>query len=170
MLTTVLHLFRSTAEWSIGRLAATGVVFGLVVVSWSTALGRPVSESGAFSACDGVLTSSVREYGADMRVFRAEQSTAALTQRWQEQRLPGIEVVSPLRSRPGSEPVTICLYSGQFTTPVGPPLVDGKPNPPHNLLRVIVLNGGEVLLDTAGYRDTMHPETPADWERSRPTT
>jgi hypothetical protein len=158
---------RKAAEWSTARLSAIGIVIGLMIVSWNTGV-ISASDPEAAGTCQAMLEAGVSEYGTNVNVFRAELSNVAETVQWQEQRLPNVEFVSRLRSRPGSEAVTICLYTGEFVTPVGPPLVQGENNPPHNLLRIVVLNGGEAILDSAGYQGGSEPQTPGDWQRLHP--
>jgi hypothetical protein len=107
------------------------------------------------------------EYGQVDELVRAETSSVQDVALWQEMRhAPDIEgIVSPLRSMQSSAVVTVCLFSGTFVTPVGPPAPDGSVPPPHDRLRLLVSADGSVRLDAAGYRGRLAPETPSDWKR-----
>jgi hypothetical protein len=109
---------------------------------------------------DGALTALHRAF--------VSTSTAAAVASWQERRhLPEISgISSPLRFEEGSDSVTICIFHGVFSTPT-PPATGGEAPPPHDTLRLLVTQSGEVILDAAGYEGTMDPETPSDWAGPR---
>lgn len=113
-----------------------------------------------------------RSFGPGTVLIRSEMSTAAQVAAWQELRHgPDITgLVSPLRAFDADEPVAVCLYSGTFSTPTGPPNLDGSPKPNHNVIRLLFLRDGSEIFDSAGYApgtpgytggDIM--QTPQDW-------
>ncbi len=103
--------------------------------------------------------------------MRAELDKADKVADWQEHRydeLPDSGVARGLRSNlrdiAPDDTVAVCIYSGTFVTPVGPPALDGMTKPPHDMLRLLVLADGTVTVDAAGYsKSGMKPETPDDW-------
>jgi len=104
-------------------------------------------------------------YGRIDSVARAETATAETVAAWQESRVPGlIGWESPVRSVTAARQWTVCLYHGQFVTPTTPS-ADGSVAPPHDAIRLLVAESGEVILDFAGYDGRMGPETPGDWLR-----
>ena len=140
-------------------LTGTGVIAGLLVVSTTNA--APQSAPDAVAVCQAALDAGASQYDAYMSVYRAEQSTAGAVATWQETREPGFRPLSALRAQVPDKPVTVCIYSGTFATPVGPP-VNGVPRPPHNRLRLLVFDDGRQVLDSAGYAGAMEPEMPSD--------
>ena len=82
---------------------------------------------------------------------------------WQEARFANeVTFKSPLRALVSSRRWTVCVYAGSFVTPTKPK-PDGTIRPPHNILRVLITETGDVILDSAGYAGLMDdPETPAD--------
>jgi hypothetical protein len=71
-----------------------------------------------------------------------------------------------MRDELSASDATVCLYRGEFHTPTGPPDEDGSAKANHNLLRLIVLDDGMAIFDSAGYEGQMKPETPGDWRRA----
>ena len=132
------------------------------------ALRMPVLGSSEAVADCMAATPIAAGYGNITRVIRAETNRAGAVADWQELRhAPAITgIVSPLRAEEASAQVTVCLYLGSFATPVGPPKADGSARPSHDVLRLLVLDDGRWLLDSAGYQGRMTPETPTDWSLS----
>ena len=140
------------------RLAAVGILLGLLMV-YGPAVAGAVNSSPDAAPCQTALDSGrANEYGSGMEVYRAEPATVAGMALWQEQGegYGDGPIVSHLRSFPLAQRLTVCLYTGSFVTPVGPGA------PPHDLLRLFVLDDGRTLLDSAGYRGQMKPEMPSD--------
>ena len=156
---------RAVIAVSLGLVTAG--VLGLTGAVWA----GPAGSANAIATCQRALNEA--GFGDGVSVVRGEESTAAEVAAWQEQRhakpAKGIAVaglVSPLRERDPAQLVTVCLYAGEFVTPLGPPNLDGSAKPPHTRLRLLVSPDGSVLLDSAGYDDgSLSPETPRDWER-----
>jgi len=116
----------------------------------------------ATSTCQNAIP-TVSIYGRIDSVSRAEVDSAATIASWQEDRVATmIKWVSPMRTVSASESWTVCLYQGQFVTPVPPPL-DGVPRQPASALRVLISPTGEASFDSSGYINEMSPDTPADW-------
>lgn len=155
---------------SVAAGLAVGVSIGLV----SNVAAGPAGGQDDITACR-VIDARAEEYGSGVTLVRAELATAGDVVAWQEHRydeLPdhGVAdgVQSPLRSMDADEPIGVCIYHGSFVTPVGPPGDDGAVKPPHDLLRLLVLAGGSVIVDAAGYVESgMKPETPGDWAGSK---
>jgi hypothetical protein len=118
------------------------------------------SDAAAVDACNS--SAAAKDYSVT-GVYRAESSTAEEVAAWQENRYEGIALVSPFRSAAPRSTVVVCIFRGDFRTPTGPPLVEGVPNPNHELLRVLVSASGDYLIDSAGYEGALRPETPSDW-------
>lgn len=152
-------------------LIAAGLALGGSIGLASKALAGPAGSEAAVAVCQA-MSKQASEYGSGVGLIRAEQSTAVGVADWQEHRYEKLKngaavsgIVSRLRDKAASAPVTVCLFSGQFVTPVGPPNPDGSAKPPHDVLRLLVLADGSIVLDSAGYSGgSMDPETPRDWE------
>ncbi len=146
-------------SWKV--VTITSLVVGAAVVAPSM-IAAADSSMAARTTCERAIAIA-SGYGQIDEIVRAESTEITTIAAWQEARVASlIEWESPLRSFPPSGRRTVCLYRGQFVTPTGPS-VDGTPNPPHNNLRVVVSETGEVTLDSAGYAGRMDPETPQDW-------
>lgn len=162
------------STWSWRKSVLLGLIFGLVAMAASPVwAGRAPLELAvdipAMDTCAAAL-SAASEYGPITDIARAERDTSQIVAHWQERRhaeaISGL--VSPLRTLPPTSEVTICLYRGEFVTPTGPPNPDGSPKRPHNLLRLLVLDDGSLMFDSAGYEGRMGPEVPSDFERGTP--
>ena len=142
--------------------AATGFAVIVMVLATAAQVVGASSQSVAEDVCLSAQADA-SGYGRIDSVVRAETADADAIASWQEARLGAlIKWVSPLRSIAPREAWTVCLYRGQFVTPTAPSK-DGFPALPHDTLRVLVADDGEVLLDSAGYAGRMDPETPHDW-------
>jgi hypothetical protein len=121
-----------------------------------------IGDAAGVSSCNAVMATA-SEYGTVTGLARAETSTAGLVAHWQEnQGRSGLH--SAFRNLPVDQTVTVCLLSGQFVTPVGPPdPTTGKSRLPHNVLRLLIYgNPPTVVVEGAGYKGSMFPETPSD--------
>lgn len=159
---------------SVVGLVALGLALGGLAGLASRAFAGPSGSAEAIDACDRV-SDRVAEYGTGIALYRAEATTVQAVVAWQEQRYENLKdapavagLRSPIRNAPAAGTVTVCLYSGTFVTPVGPPNEQGVPKPRHNLLRLLVFPNGEIVLDSAGYAGRMQPETPGDWSSGQP--
>ena len=158
--------------WAVALIAA-GLAVGATAGLASKALAGPSGTAAALADCM-TISKQAAEFGSGVSLIKAEQSTAAEVAAWQEHRydkVPGGTLTTGISSRfrdmAAATPVAVCLYTGQFVTPVGPPNPDGTNRPPHNVLRLLVPVGGPVVLDSAGYAGgSMRPETPRDWALS----
>jgi hypothetical protein len=143
-------------SWRRYLLAAT--LGPLILALPDNMSGQPVASADA--VCDVALADAAR-YGRIDGVTRSEMADVAAIARWQETRLEDLNWTSPLRDISPTRKWAVCLYRGLFVTPTGP-APDGSPMPPHDMLRVLVTETGEVILESAGYVGHMSPETPAD--------
>lgn len=149
----------STATRGPGRLILLGVGVGLLVAIVQLLAGRAtVGSAESNAACEDARPEAA-DYGAITGIARAETLTASQVADWQEGRHAGevSGVTSPLRSEDANLGVTVCIYRGEFSTPVPPGL------PPHNMLRLLILGSGRTLFDSAGYEGHMAPDVPSDW-------
>jgi len=121
--------------------------------------GETVGEASAIAGC--LASRAASDYEASS-VYRAEWSTAGEVVAWQEGRHPEVTPTSDLRAEAPGAPVLVCIYSGEFVTPAGPPQ-DGVAPRPHTRLRVLILESGEYIFDSAGPGGGLKPETPNDW-------
>ena len=142
-----------------GRAVLAAVAVGAVVVMSGSALGNPspVGDAAAAATCQGA-TKQASSYGLVTGVLRAESSNAGAVAVWQESRRHG---TSSFRAMPSNTSVTVCIFSGEFSTPAGPLDSDGNAPPAPNALRVLVY-GGQLVFDSAGNISGMSPETPSD--------
>lgn len=153
---------RSVVRWS-GRTIFIGTPIFVVALIGASAMNGSALRSGdpaALRTCQAV-TPAASQYGSITGVSRAQTSTAAAVAYWQEHRGRD-QNPSWFRTLPASSPVIVCLFSGQFSTPAGPPAVDGTPKAIPNALRLLVHGGDQVVFDSAGSRTGMSPETPSD--------
>lgn len=150
------------------KLAASllGLTIVLAVLAMRSALAPTAAAATAsaspFDVCQRVAVGPAAGYGPIASIRRAETDTVGSIAQWQEEELlPDIIFRSPLRDVDQGLKWTVCVYSGRFSTPTAPD-ADGSPPPPHDTLRVLVTNTGELILDSAGYAGKMDPETPQD--------
>jgi hypothetical protein len=142
-----------------GAFIAILAVMGAAAVSAASPAGT--GDEAALAVCNATIPAA-SAYGSVTAVVRGETSNAALVANWQERRHPDrAGIVSAFRAAAPDSTVTVCLYSGKFVTPVGPPNPDGTPKPQHTLLRVLVSADFGVTLDAAGYPGRLSPETPS---------
>lgn len=146
--------------------AAAAVLVSIIAAVTATSLlaaSPAVGDQAALDVCQATIPAA-SDYGRITGVVRGETSTAALVADWQERRHPDrVGIVSPLRASSPDSRVTVCLFAGEFVTPVGPPNPDGTPKGPHTILRLLVSADGRVTLDAAGYPGRLDPETPSDF-------
>jgi hypothetical protein len=151
-------------KWWVGSSILIGAVSIGVVASLAgqvrAAPELPKGDPTAVAKCESIMPIA-SGYGTITAVLRGETSTAAAVVQWQEHR-GRLGIVSPFRSLAARTTVTVCLLTGEFVTPVGPPDLTGRQKTPHNVIRLLVLSSNEILLDSAGYRGGMAPETPTD--------
>ncbi|MFN8082308.1 MAG: hypothetical protein U0Q19_22335 [Kineosporiaceae bacterium] len=150
---------------------------GIVGVIGAAQLLRPSEQrtvdAGASPFCRALVDDGVMaDYGTIDNVEVAAASNVHAAIAWQEARLrsQGVQAEAPLRGKPeaiglnralaDSERLYVCVFHGEFRTPTGPPNPDGSAKPPHNLLRVLVTEDRQVVVDSAGYRGTMDVTTP----------
>lgn len=147
------------------RIGVTGVVAISVVVLASSASGTasPTGDLAAITKCRAILPNA-SEYGTVTEVLRGESSTAAAVVNWQESRARK-GIASSFRRLASTEPVTVCIFSGEFVTPAGPLATDRTPKQIPNTLRLLVYGTDQVVFDAAGQRAGMSPETPSDAQR-----
>lgn len=162
---------RSTRVFSTGLsfwLFALPILSVSLALAWHSPGGASATTVDSLANCSKALPRA-QDAGTNVSLVRAESDSTKDVVAWQEGRSRLFSgLVSPLRYRPENEVVTVCLFSGSFVTPVGPPAEDGTVPPPHNLLRLLVLQDGSTVLDAAGYAGRLQPETPQDWEAQAP--
>jgi hypothetical protein len=150
------------SRWSgRGILIAAALILGVAAVSGSV-LGSNSSPAGdptAIQTCQAI-TGVASQYGTITGLLRAETSTAGAVAYWQENRAR-TGPASFFRTLPTGMPVTVCMFSGQFSTPAGPPAPDGSPKAIPNALRLLAY-GSQVVFDSAGDQSGMSPEMPSD--------
>jgi hypothetical protein len=156
---------RFAVRW-LGRAIVTVVAFlavGLIAGSALTtngAVSSPRGDSAAIAGCLAVKPIA-SQYGSITALLRGETSSAAAVANWQEHRGRNVNA-SRFRTMPGAAIVTVCLFSGQFSTPAGPPALNGVPKALPTVLRLLVYGNGQVEFDSAGPEGSMSPETPSD--------
>ena len=150
----VLYLER--ADWlSAPRDACRGG--GFVVGS----VGEPQGEASPVAGC--LASRAASDYEASS-VYRAEWSTAGEVAAWQEGRRPeSTNNTSDLRDVAPAASVLVCIYRGEFVAPAGPAQPGGVGPQGHRLLRILILESGEYILDSFGPEGGLEPETPDDW-------
>jgi hypothetical protein len=142
--------------WTLGASAAT--VLGVAACgSVPAASTSPLGDSVGINTCRSIVDTA-SQYGAITRLLRAETSTAGAVAYWQEHTARG--GTSPFETMQAGTVVTVCLFQGEFVTPVGPPPVTGSPNPPHDVIRLLVYGDNQVVLDSSGYVGRMSPDVP----------
>jgi hypothetical protein len=151
---------RPAIRWVGVALTAGAAVVGAVALFGTAGANTgPIGDPAGVQTCQSII-STASQYGTVTRLIRAETSNASAVAYWQEHR--GRGGASSFRSMQAASKVTVCLFSGEFTVPMGPPPPNGSPLPPADVLRLLVLDNGQVLLDSAGYHGHMSPETPSD--------
>jgi hypothetical protein len=156
-------------SYSVRLRAVTAVLITASAFATMAALSASAATKDTANAACQAIMPIAREYGTISGIVRSEASTAALVADWQERRHPNRSgIVSGYRGIAGARAVTVCLFAGQFVTPVGPPNEDGSQNPPHTVLRLLVADDGTVVLDAAGYPGRLDPETPGDFISRNP--
>lgn len=151
---------RDVLRWLRVALIAGAAIIGAVIMFSSVgANSGPIGDSAGVQTCQSTI-SAASEYGTVTRLLRAETSNARAVAYWQEHRGRGGN--SSFRSMQPTSRVTVCLFSGEFTVPMGPPPPNGSPLPPADVLRLLIRDDGQVVLDSAGYHGHMSPETPSD--------
>lgn len=136
------------------------IVVAAIVSSGGSANSGPIGDQAGIMTCQGIIPIA-SEYGTITGVLRGETSTAAAVAYWQEHRGRS-GIVSSFRSLAAETPVTVCLLSGQFVTPAGPPDLSGRQPPAPDVLRVLVYGNNQVVFDSAGTLGGMSPQTPSD--------
>lgn len=124
--------------------------------------GEAIGEATAVAGCLASRAASDYEAGS---VYRAEWSSAGEVVAWQEGRHHEVAPTSDLRAAAPGALVLVCIYRGEFVTPAGPPQEGVAPRGP-TFLRVLVLEDGEYLFDSAGPDGSLEPETPSDWREA----
>ena len=143
-------------RWTLGASAA--ILVGVAACGSAPAASTsPFGDSVGINTCRSIVDAA-SQYGAITRLLRAETSTAAAVAYWQEHRARG--GTSAFETMPAGDVVTVCLFQGEFTTPVGPPPATGSPNPPHDVIRLLVYGDNQVVLDSSGYLGRMSPDVP----------
>jgi hypothetical protein len=148
-------------KWFSRSIATLTVIVVAVMVSGLALNGSstPKGDPAAIGACQAI-TQTASEYGTISGLLRAETTTAAAVAYWQEHRGRNNNA-SALRALPGASQVTVCLFSGQFSTPAGPSDPSGAPKAIPNSLRLLVYGTGQVVVDSAGALSGMSPEMPS---------
>ena len=149
--------------WVAASLLIGAFVIGVVaslIGQTGTPPGSPRGDPAAIVRCRAIIPIA-SGFGTITSLLRAETSTAAAVAYWQEHRGRLAVAVSPFQKLSPQTRVTVCLLSGEFAAPVGPPGLIGGAKPP-SLLRVLVWGNHEIVLDSAGYQGELAPETPSD--------
>jgi hypothetical protein len=141
--------------------AALGILVATALMFMRSVSLVHADDAVALATCNHAVVDA-EFYGLLSRVERAQRTTAAEVVRLQEGRSTHFSVTSAYRRLPADAIATVCLFSGQFNTPAGPPRTDGTVPAVATRLRLIVLDDGTSSLDSAGQADGMGPETPAD--------
>ena len=156
---------RPASRWWVGSGVLIGVLLIGVVASrvWQVggAATTPRGDRAAILKCQAIVPIA-SGYWAVTAVLRAETSTAAAVAYWQEHRGRLRAAPSTFGKLAAQTPVTVCLLSGDFVAPVGPRAPMAGMRPPQSVLRVLVWGHNEVMVDYAGYRGELAPETPSD--------
>lgn len=144
-------------------LVIAAVIVGVVSFGAQGITGTGSSARGdtaALGTCQAIM-SVASQYGTITSIIRAETSTASSVAAWQENRARR-GMPSQLRQITGSTRLTVCMFSGEFSTPSGPPAADGTLRAAPDTLRLLVYGSGTVVFDSAGPRAAMTPEMPSD--------
>jgi len=145
---------------------STGIVAalmfaGLLAAGSAASADAPSAKEDGFIRCQQAVPIA-DQYGPVTAVVGGERTTIGNIVTWQENRIPGIGVVSRYRGLPAEMPATVCLFQGQFPIPIAPPLPGTTPLPQPNVLRLIIFDNGTVDFDSAGPLGRMQPDTPSD--------
>ncbi len=168
----ILPARRHLVGLRVPALLGLGMAFGITVGAVHAGIGTgPQGTPTANAACNAVAAVAAR-YDSNAQLLRAELSGAAAVAAWQEGRhaiatgtAPAVTgLTSPFRSVAPGDPVAVCIYSGAFVAPLGPPPADGSVKQPYNRIRLLVRADGETVLDAVGHDNgDLKPETPGDW-------
>lgn len=144
-------------------VVAAAMVFGAIAVCASRAVAAQAPVSSIPAGCASAGLKAAQSYGDAVSLISGSRSSAGAVAVWQEAqgRRDGVEFVSQLRSTLRSDAaVDVCQYSGTFHTPLAPPGPGEQERPLPNVLRLLVLDNGDVILDAAGYAGNIELDLP----------
>lgn len=157
---------------SVARIIALATALSILTACGSADAQRQHGASSsadvADESCLGPGMKAAQNFGPISGQGPAVAATAGELAAWKAVRFraEGITETSPkLDAMPDNSPVAVCLYYGEFVTPVGPPGPEGQAKPQHDTIRLFVFDDGSVQLDAAGYKDTMLSGTPNTFDR-----